>query len=476
MGLEPIVELELAKKEEPNEEADEPVKPAINLTQVSPTHQARVDNIRDYIQEKIEAHGGTIRSAELLKELSFLADYRYDQRRSNRTPIMYLQSFYSSWFHIEEGEKGGFTVSNYDPLAPVRVWHSEPADTSAVISTVDETEQPLQEDALPFGEEPVLPVDEEPDLPEEENGSPSGEEPEVGGKSEAGDDSLDAVQPVPPSTPITKAGFPRNTVKSLLELGFRTVEDLLNTSENSLAHFNNLSGKKRKRLLRLQKTLREKIASALSEPALPAEEDSSESAMPVDITPESVELVEESVVIPADVEGNTGPEITIREVTPSRLPPLDTLLEKGGIPHRAATTLRKYGVKTLGDLINLSEETINQFSGIPTQRREKILQLHAEMKERYPAAPPETVATQPERKPSIKPDLSAELRARDEESNLFGYLAENNVPVEAIDRILFIVRTSANGRVVYAELRKAFGNSTANEYMQYLREYRASLG
>ena len=205
MGLEPIVELELAKKEEPNEEADEPVKPAINLTQVSPTHQARVDNIRDYIQEKIEAHGGTIRSAELLKELSFLADYRYDQRRSNRTPIMYLQSFYSSWFHIEEGEKGGFTVSNYDPLAPVRVWHSEPADTSAPISAIDETEQPLQEDALPFGEEPALPVDEEPDLSEEENGSPSGEEPEVGGKSEAGDDSLDAVQPVPPSTPIAKA-------------------------------------------------------------------------------------------------------------------------------------------------------------------------------------------------------------------------------------------------------------------------------
>ena len=194
-------------------------------------------------------------------------------------------------------------------------------------------------------------------------------------------------------------------------------------------------------------------------------------ASPTEDEPLSEQTVEDKAVDDAD----ESVDVSVRELTPSRIPPLDTLLEKGGVPHRAAMTLRRYGVKTLGDLLNLTEEAIGQFSGVPTQRKEKILQLHSELKERYKAS------TLPERKAAVEPitppDPTAvsELKARDEESNLFRYLAEHDVPMDALSRILFIVRTSSNGRIVYNELRKAFGNNTANKYMRLLREYRAAL-
>ena len=194
-------------------------------------------------------------------------------------------------------------------------------------------------------------------------------------------------------------------------------------------------------------------------------------ASPTEDEPLSEQTVEDEAVDDAD----ESVDVSVRELTPSRIPPLDTLLEKGGVPHRAAMTLRKYGVKTLGDLLNLTEEAIGQFSGVPTQRKEKILQLHSELKERYKAS------TLPERKAAVEPitppDPTAvsELKARDEESNLFRYLSEHDVPLDALSRILFIVRTSSNGRIVYNELRKAFGNNTANKYMRLLREYRAAL-
>lgn len=63
-------------------------------THVAPIHQMRVENIRDFIREKIAAAGGRIKSAELIRDLSFLADYRFDQRRSNRNPIDYLKTLY----------------------------------------------------------------------------------------------------------------------------------------------------------------------------------------------------------------------------------------------------------------------------------------------------------------------------------------------------------------------------------------------
>ena len=60
------------------------------------------------------------------------------------------------------------------------------------------------------------------------------------------------------------------------------------------------------------------------------------------------------------------------------------------------------------------------------------------------------------------------------EGGLFRYLSAHGVPLSVSARILFIVTNSPNGRVVYNELRKAYGNSKANEYMRYLREYRAA--
>lgn len=128
-------------------------------------------------------------------------------------------------------------------------------------------------------------------------------------------------------------------------------------------------------------------------------------------------------------------------------------------------------MKTLGDLINLSEETINQFSGIPTQRREKVLQLHTELKGRYPVAP----AAAPTEVKDTSPDETTLAEDTEvPEGDLFRYLSAHGVPLSVAARILFIVTNSPNGRVVYNELRKAYGNSKANEYMRYLREYRAA--
>ena len=483
-----VVQLELVEeKEEPSdEEAPAPViKPAINPSQVAPSHQMRVENIRDFIREKIDDYGGKIRSAELLRELSFLADYRFDQRRSNRTPLMYLQSFYSSWFNIEPGEKGAFTVSNYDPLAPVRVWHSEPnlPVESSVTTSEPEDNVTLQEEEGTMPEDANTDTDEAgTELPEPADNSMDNMFPSDDDAS-ADDDTLTEIHledvAVPISTPLSKAGFPRNTVKSLTELGFRTVEDLLNASENDLSHFNNLSGKKRKRLLRLQKTLRDKLATSPtelttdsssmaneSETTEPTETAAAEPSIRIETEVAEPSALEETETAGPDALAETeevDTQIEIREVTPPRLAPLDTLLEKGGVPHRAAMTLRKYGVKNLRDLVNLTEEDINQFSGIPAQRREKILQLHSELKERYQAAPDTTTTSSFEETDKI---------ADEPEGDLFRYLSDHGVPLSRVARILFIVGNSPNGRIIYNELRKVFGNEDANEYMRLLREFR----
>ena len=486
-----VVQLEIVSDEE--EESAPPAAPVVVRPQVSTTaalsHQARVDNIRRFICADIDSHGGKIIAAELFKDLSFDADYRYDQRGSGRKPIDYLKAFYSSWFDIENDGKGGYWISRCDPLAPVRVWHSEAPTPPSPAPSFEPTAVPISDEQLPTvstNDELDTPPEADVDLPAEQSSvltsdvvSPPVEDSDANvGVVDA--PSVEATDDVPAvsSTPIFKAGLPYTTAKTLRELGFRTIEEFLNATESDFSKIKNLTGKKRKRLMRMQSEMKNKLVSAAETVSCSTVEEAEPTELlvpsPTEGEPPSDQTVEDEAVDTAD----KPVDVSVRELTLSRLPPLDTLLEKGGVPHRAAMTLRKYGVKTLGDLLNLTEEAIGQFSGVPAQRKEKILQLHAELKERYSAS---TQATQPERKvvdePITPPNPMAvsELKARDEESNLFRYLAEHDVPMDALSRILFIVRTSSNGRIVYNELRKAFGNNTANKYMRLLREYRAAL-
>lgn len=55
---------------------------------------------------------------------------------------------------------------------------------------------------------------------------------------------------------------------------------------------------------------------------------------------------------------------------------------------------------------------------------------------------------------------------------LFKFITEHDVPAVPATRILSIVRNSPNGRVLFNELQKAFGNKNASEYMRVLREWK----
>jgi hypothetical protein len=498
-----VVQLELVEKStETVEESPEPIEeeptpvPSIptevyhrQAPRIAPTHQLRVEKIRDFIKGKIDDHGGRIKFAELLKELSFLADYRFDHRRSNRTPIEYLRSFYSSWFDIEDGERGSYWISVYDPLKPVRVWHSEPEPTvsESVSRSVDEgqgPETPAQPEVDEVSPEPVSQpvVDEQPS----DHLTASAEEVQIEGEEQS-EEALEDTLSFGSSTPIAKAGLPRKTVMDLRELGFNIVEDFLNTSIEDLAKMNSLPGNKRKRLLKLQNSLRERFA----ETELPAdfiaaltdeEEIDSDFTGGIEVESEStVESTEGSETANEPAE-ESGIAIEIKEVTPSRLPPLDSLLEKAGVPHRAAMTLRKFGIRTIGGYLNLTDEQVSRFAGVSTQRRERILQLRDELKEKYDTAltPEEAVPADvdEDQKPSSEDTVSEPIISDTEEggdepsSSLFDFLSAHKVPLDHISRILFIVGSSSNGRIVYNELRKEFGTNTANEYQRLLREYR----
>lgn len=147
--------------------------------------------------------------------------------------------------------------------------------------------------------------------------------------------------------------------------------------------------------------------------------------------------------------------------------------------------MRKFGVRTLGEYLNLTEDTISQFVGVPAQRREKILQLYSELKERYSNQGVSTISEVSEEQPSTEKaedgvTMGSERDPVEEEKEradqaLFNYLTEHSVPNDDISRILFIVRNSSNGRIIYNEHRKVFGNNTAYAYMKLLREYRTAF-
>jgi len=488
-------------------------------THVAPTHQMRVENIRDFIREKIAAAGGRIKSAELIRELSFLADYRFDQRRSNRSPIDYLKTLYYAWFNIDPGEtKNSYWISNYDPSQP-RVWHSVPEDQPEPQTTPqEEPEQPQAVEEVPSQAEPEQPEPlEQPEPPEQPTPQPVPNEPEPQPTPQAEPEPPQTVEEVPlqaedgedakdedkdddaeedlPATSILKAGLPRKTARELRELGFKTLEDFLNTTKDDIYKINGLTGKKRKRLLRLQNTIKTKAASeafvqdiidevladeegetlpeseSASETVVVLEETVAESEEAADVSEETSSVSEETSAVSEQPEI----ELTAREIPSdtalSHLPPLESPLEKGGVPHRAALTLHKFGVRSIGDFLNLTDEAVADFGGVSAQRRERILRLRDEMREKY------LVETASDNIPESAENadgsaVSDEGGISEGDIALFKFITEHDVPAVPATRILSIVRNSPNGRILFNGLQKAFGNKNASEYMRVLRDWK----
>lgn len=97
---------------------------------IAKSHAGRLEIIRSFIMEQLAAHGGKIKSGDLFKQLSALPDYKFDQQRSRRKPLDYLEKQYSEWFVLEPGEKGSYWIS------------LRPADTQAsFVSDEQETDQ-----------------------------------------------------------------------------------------------------------------------------------------------------------------------------------------------------------------------------------------------------------------------------------------------------------------------------------------------
>ncbi|MBR3018448.1 MAG: NYN domain-containing protein [Clostridia bacterium] len=116
-------------------EPSEPAKPAPEKTneavKIAPSHPARVGIIRSFITEQLAAYGGRMKSGELFKLLSTVPDYNFDQQRSRRKPLDYLEKQYGEWFVLSPGENGSYWIS------------ARPVSSPAVDSRMDE--QPAAE-------------------------------------------------------------------------------------------------------------------------------------------------------------------------------------------------------------------------------------------------------------------------------------------------------------------------------------------
>lgn len=118
------------KQEKPKQEKKQPVKAetaqkkkkeaasdAQSTAKVAPSHTARMKIIRSFVTEQIEKHGGRVKSGELFKALASLPDYKYDQRRSRRNPMDYLDKQYNEWFDFKPGRNGSYWIS-LKPASP----------------------------------------------------------------------------------------------------------------------------------------------------------------------------------------------------------------------------------------------------------------------------------------------------------------------------------------------------------------------
>ena len=118
-------------------EGREGEKPAVRI---APTHRERVEIIRAFIAEQIGAGGGRVKSGLLFRALSALPDYSFDQQRSRRNPLDYLERQFGEWFLFEPGGKGTYWVMQKSAAQPGE-------DTPAAEEPIEETteETPVEE-------------------------------------------------------------------------------------------------------------------------------------------------------------------------------------------------------------------------------------------------------------------------------------------------------------------------------------------
>lgn len=131
-----------------------PHKEKAEKPQFAPNHPARVAVIRAFIEKQIEENEGRVQSGKLFKQLAALPDYKYDQKRSKRTPQDYLTRQFSDWFTFEPGERGSCWISLRADAAPAPEAEPE-AQQADFLTEAPEAEAPetRQAESLPVTEE-----------------------------------------------------------------------------------------------------------------------------------------------------------------------------------------------------------------------------------------------------------------------------------------------------------------------------------
>lgn len=124
-----------------------------NVKVIAPSHPARVQIIRSFIAEQLAAHDGRIKSGELFKMLASVPDYKFDQQRSRRKPLDYLETQYKEWLLLEPGENGSYWVSARSATPPASSDEHPVSDEQA---TTDE--RPIADELLPTAEEVLEPA------------------------------------------------------------------------------------------------------------------------------------------------------------------------------------------------------------------------------------------------------------------------------------------------------------------------------
>ena len=118
-------------------------QPAPEEKKIASSHRARVEVIRQYIADQLDAHGGRMKTGELFKALADLPDYAFDQQRSNRKQLDYLSKQYSEWFVVEQDDKGTWISPRPAALAaPAESAALAAPEDSAAEAVPDKTEEP----------------------------------------------------------------------------------------------------------------------------------------------------------------------------------------------------------------------------------------------------------------------------------------------------------------------------------------------
>ena len=111
---------------------------------VTPDHGKRMDIIRDFIRQEIEAAGGRVQTNALFTALNALPEYKVDQQRSRRRPLNYLTRHFSDAFRFEDGPDGNGIVSlRGDSAAPQAPAAEAPEAPAAAEEAPAEGPEPL---------------------------------------------------------------------------------------------------------------------------------------------------------------------------------------------------------------------------------------------------------------------------------------------------------------------------------------------